>query len=64
MTFKKVIILFVFMFAAIPAFAIEGVAGIEKYEVDRDHTNIVWYISHMGFSRNIGHFKKFEVRVD
>ena len=52
------------MFAAIPAFAIEGVAGIEKYEVDRDHTNIVWYISHMGFSRNIGHFKKFKVRVD
>ncbi len=64
MIFKKAMVLFVFMFAATSAFAIDGVTGIEKYEVDRDHTNIVWYISHMGFSRTIGHFKEFEGTVE
>ena len=64
MVFKKAAILFVFMFAATPTFAIDGVAGIEKYEIDRDHTNIVWYISHMGFSRTIGHFNEFEGTVE
>ena len=40
--------------------ALEGVTGIERYEIDKNHTNIVWYISHMGFSRTIGNFREFD----
>lgn len=40
--------------------AMDGVTGIEKYKLDKNHTNIIWYISHMGFSRTIGNFQEFD----
>lgn len=48
----------------ITASAMDDVTGVETYEVDKNHTNIVWYISHMGFSRTIGHFREFEGTIE
>jgi len=64
MIYKNVLLSLIFVFSTFPAFAIDGVTGIEKYEIDKNHTNIMWYISHMGFSRIIGKFKEFEGTVD
>ena len=53
--------LFLFLIAFnTPVKAVEGVTGIEQYQIDKNHTNIIWYISHMGFSRTIGKFQDFE----
>jgi len=46
------------------SYAVDGVTGIEKYRIDKDHTNIMWYISHMGFSLTIGQFNEFEGTSD
>ena len=46
------------------AWSMDNVSGVETYEIDRSHTNIVWYISHMGFSRTIGSFREFEGTID
>lgn len=53
-----------FISIASSAAASDGITGIERYNIDSDHTNIVWYISHMGFSRTIGSFNEFEGTVD
>lgn len=37
---------------------------LEKYEIDKVYTNIVWYANRMGFSRTIGKFANFEGTID
>ncbi|MBT5187487.1 MAG: YceI family protein [Kordiimonadaceae bacterium] len=64
MIYKNALLSLIFIFSTFPAFAIDGVTGIEKYEIDKNHTNIMWYISHMGFSRTIGNFKEFVGTID
>ncbi len=59
MVFAALIVVF-----SVPSSSMEGVSGIETYEVDKTHTNIVWYISHMGFSRTIGHFRDFNGTIE
>ncbi len=64
---KKILICFLYiqsLLLATQAFAVEEIVGIEKYQIDKTHTNIMWYIGHMGFSRTIGNFKEFEGTVD
>ncbi|MBT5074739.1 MAG: YceI family protein [Kordiimonadaceae bacterium] len=62
--FRKTLISLLFLIYAPFSYAADGVTGIETYQIDKDHTNIMWYISHMGFSRTIGNFKEFEGTVD
>ena len=67
MTFKKLYNYFfvvLFMSFASSASANNGITGVERHNIAKDHTNIVWYISHMGFSRTIGSFNEFEGIVD
>ena len=62
--FHDYFFLFLFISFTSPVAAASGVTGIEKYTIDSDHTNIMWYISHMGFSRTIGSFDEFEGTVN
>lgn len=38
-------------------------SGIEVYEFDKNHTNIIWYISHIGFSNSMGQFMDYEGQI-
>lgn len=65
--FKKFLIGFLLILPLLyisPTFAQDDLTGSEKYQIDQTHTNIIWYISHMGFSRTIGKFKKFEGTIE
>lgn len=62
--FRKTLISLLLLIYAPFSYAVDGMTGIETYQIDKDHTNIMWYISHMGFSRTIGNFKEFEGTVD
>lgn len=45
---------FILLFATSPAFA------ADKYEFDKGHTNILFFISHLGFSETVGKFTDYD----
>lgn len=52
----------VFLAAALPAFAGAEYAGADEYDLDTPHTQIMFSIDHLGFSRSYGKFLKYEGR--
>ena len=57
---RIIVICFICFIFAPYSFAQETQNCIEKYEIDKKYTNILWYANRMGFSRTIGRFEKFE----
>lgn len=45
------------------ALAQDGVAGRESYHFDKAHTNIMWFVSHIGFSSSMGQFMDYQGRI-
>ena len=60
MTVRKAVLFATFMIWGPLCIAQESPSCTEQYVIDKDHTNIVWYASRMGFSRTIGKFENFE----
>lgn len=46
--------------AVMLATAVDGARAAETFKVDRDHTNIVFIVNHLGYSRMIGQFQEFD----
>jgi len=45
------------------ALAQDRVTGRESYHFDRAHTNIMWFVSHIGFSSSMGQFMDYKGRI-
>lgn len=51
------------LFSPLLAQAENKVRGVEIYHFDKAHTNIMWFISHIGFSNSMGQFMDYEGRI-
>lgn len=49
------------LFAALAIIIVAGSAhAADKYEFDKDHTNILWFADHFGYSEPFGYFNDFD----
>lgn len=47
-------------FAAVSLFSASALAAPEKYEFDKSHTRILFFINHLGFSDMVGEFTSYD----
>ncbi len=41
----------------------QAATGIETYHFDKSHTNIMWFVNHIGFSNSMGQFMDFDGQI-
>jgi len=61
--FIKTIVAVLMVFSPLAALAADVTLGKETYNLDKRHTNIMWFASHMGYSKSMGQFMDFEGQV-
>lgn len=60
----RILITIFLLFIGPLSYAQQPSSCIENYELDKTHTNIVWYADRMGYSRTIGRFAEFEGTIE
>lgn len=54
----------ILLLSSLPAAGEERkIIGREVYALDKSHTNIMWFASHMGFSNSMGQFMDYDGRI-
>lgn len=61
--FLKTVVVLLLGLSPGPGYAEDNVRVREVYRFDKDHTNIVWYVSHMGFSKSMGQFMDYDGQI-
>lgn len=56
----KAIVMAIILLSPLMALAESKVTGRETYHFDKSHTNIMWFISHLGFSNSMGQFMDYD----
>lgn len=41
----------------------QATTGMETYHFDKSHTNIMWFVSHIGFSNSMGQFMDYDGKI-
>ena len=60
----KTMVALLMILSPLTALAADETGGSkETYHLDKRHTNIMWFTSHMGFSNSMGQFMDFEGQV-
>ncbi|VAV97081.1 hypothetical protein MNBD_ALPHA02-331 [hydrothermal vent metagenome] len=60
---RLALIAFCMFFSSLPVQAKDHVTGREVYHFDKNHTNIMWFISHIGFSNSMGQFMDYDGEI-
>ena len=59
----KTVVLAILLFSPFMSQAKENIIGRETYHFDKAHTNILWFISHIGFSNSMGQFMDYDGQI-
>ncbi|NOZ66092.1 MAG: YceI family protein [Alphaproteobacteria bacterium] len=60
---RLALIAFCLIFSSLPVQAKDTITGREVYHFDKNHTNIMWFISHIGFSNSMGQFMDYDGEI-
>ncbi len=60
---RLALIAFCLIFSSLPVQAKDTITGREVYHFDKKHTNIMWFISHIGFSNSMGQFMDYDGEI-
>lgn len=51
------------VFIMLSPLTVQAATGIETYHFDKPHTNIMWFVSHIGFSNSMGQFMDYDGKI-
>ncbi len=60
---RKFLCMFILLASPCMALAQDRVTGRESYHFDKAHTNIMWFVSHIGFSSSMGQFMDYDGQI-
>lgn len=61
--FLKAVLVFLVLLSPVAAQAEVKLVGKEVYHFDKTHTNILWFVSHLGFSNSMGQFMDYDGQI-
>lgn len=61
--FYKTIVVYMALLNSMVAHGEDNIMGTENYHFDKSHTNIMWHISHIGFSKSMGQFMDYDGQI-